>query len=163
MKTLYVLRHAKSSWDDPTLPDFERTLNERGYRDAPRIAGAMTKRNFLPDLIVASPAVRTTETAEIVKKSAAFTAKIRFNPHIYEASLEDLLAVITETPDNVDKLLLVGHNSGVETLVGNLTGEFRSMPTAALAAIRLNVNAWNEIKTNCGELIDFFSPKELPE
>lgn len=163
MKTLYVLRHAKSSWENQNQTDFERPLNERGKKAAPKMGRLMKNKNLVPDLIVSSPAVRAKTTAELVKEAANFDAEIRFEPRIYEATVGDLLEVLQETPEQCEKLLILGHNPGFEYLVGNLTGELREMPTAALAEIELEIESWQEIRPACGKLRNFFKPKEIAD
>jgi phosphohistidine phosphatase len=160
MKILYVLRHAKSDWSDASLPDFERPLNERGLKAAPKMGVFMRERGIEPDLIVSSPARRALETAQLVKEAAAFSAEIRFESGIYEASVGDLMEIVSKTDDSTEKLLIVGHNPGFENLVGYLTGEFHPMPTAALAEIELPVKSWKEI-TGGGKLKNLFKPKEI--
>lgn len=160
MKTLYVLRHAKSDWSDAGLTDFERPLNERGRKAAPKMGEFMRENGFAPDLIVSSPATRARETAEFVRKAGHFDAEILFEPRIYEAGLGDLIEVVSNVENSCEKLLIVGHNPGFEHLVGSLTGAYQAMPTAALAVIELEIENWNEI-TRGGKLKDLFKPKEL--
>ena len=169
MKTLYVLRHAKSSWNDESLSDFERPLNERGKKAAPFMGEFMKKNDFAPDLIISSPAERAKQTAELVKKAANFAAEIRFNEKIYEASPLRLLEVVSEADANAKTLMLVGHNPGFEGLVRVLAGENARMPTAALAVLDLEINDWSEIYDECialeeievcGKLRTLILPKE---
>jgi phosphohistidine phosphatase len=160
MKTLYVLRHAKSDWNDRSLTDFERPLNERGFNAAQKMGVFMSERNLSPDLIVSSPARRALETARIVKETAGFSSEIVFEPRIYEASVGDLIQIVAQVKNDCDRLLVVGHNPGFEELVGSLTGEFQSMPTAALAEIELPIKDWSEIAQG-GKLKNLFKPKEI--
>lgn len=133
MSTLYLLRHAKSSWDDPSLNDFDRPLNSRGIRAARFIGSFMHERGFVPDLILCSPAVRTRMTSELLLESSAFDAEVIFDDTIYEASLGDLLAVLND--HKADKTLVICHNPGIESLIMSLTGSIEPMPTAALAVL----------------------------
>jgi phosphohistidine phosphatase len=160
MKTLFVMRHAKSSWDDPDLSDFERPLNDRGLKAAPFMGEVMAKNNFTPELIVSSPAMRARQTAELVKNSAAFEAGIRFDERIYEASPMRLLEVVSGIADEYASAMIVGHNPGFENIVRVLTGKLESMPTAALAVIDLEINSWKEINAETGSLRKFIRPKE---
>lgn len=169
MKTIFVLRHAKSSWNNSSLSDFERPLNERGKEAAPFIGEFMKKNDFTPDLIISSPAERAKQTAEFVKKAADFQSEIRFNEKIYEASPLRLLEVISQADADAEKLLLVGHNPGFENLVRILSGENVRMPTAALAVIDLEVDEWAEVYDECialeeievcGKLRTLIIPKE---
>jgi phosphohistidine phosphatase len=160
MKTLYVLRHAKSDWNDRSLTDFERPLNERGLNAAQKMGVFMSERNLTPHLIVSSPARRALETARIVKEAAGFASEIVFEPRIYEASFGDLIEIFSQVKNDCDRLLIVGHNPGFEELVGSITCEFQSMPTAALAEIELLTENWSEI-TQGGKLKNLFKPKEI--
>ena len=161
MKTLLILRHAKSDWNNANLSDFDRPLNERGLRDAPRVGKLMRDKDLLPDLILSSPAVRARETLRLAAETAAFGGEIRFEPRIYEASINDLLEIAAAVPDDCEKLLIVGHNPGFSRLVEVLTGESENLPTAALAEIVLPIENWSEIKTGAGELKNLFKPKEI--
>lgn len=160
MKTLFILRHAKSSWDFPALSDFERPLNDRGEKAAPFTGDLMKDKNLVPHLIVSSPAERAKQTAMLVKDSAEFDAEIQFNDKIYEASPQSLMYIITEFDNEFDSAMIVGHNPGFESLVRILSGENPRMPTATLAVIELDIENWSEISANCGKLKEFLMPKE---
>lgn len=160
MKTLYVLRHAKSSWDDRSLSDFQRPLNKRGNRTAPFMGELMSNKNFIPQTIISSPAERAQETASLVKRAAHFDAEIQFNQGIYESSTHNLLYILGGIDDEYSSALIVGHNPGFEGIVEALGGEYQRMPTAALAVIDLNIESWSEAKPNCGTLREILRPKE---
>lgn len=159
MKTLYILRHAKSSWNDQSLSDFERPLNERGLRTAPFIGKLMNERELVPGAIVSSPAMRAKQTAELVREAGGFEREITFNERIYEASVGTLVSVIAEFDDNNDSALLVGHNPGAEGLIYYLTGKIAPMPTAGLAIVELNIESWSEADGG-GTLKQVIRPKE---
>ena len=163
MKMLYVLRHAKSIWENHHQIDFERPLNERGLRAAPQIGKLMRDKSLVPDLIVASPAERAKKTAEIVRETANFHTEIQFEQRIYEASTKNLFDILSEIVNEIEILLLIGHNPGLENLVASLTGEIRSMPTAALAVIELEIDKWKEIRPASGKLCNLFAPKEIAD
>ena len=160
MKSLLLLRHAKSSWDDASLSDFERPLNERGRRTAPFMGELMKQRGVSPDIIVSSPAERAKETATLVKESAGIAAEIRFDPSIYEASPDDLRKVVSALDDKYITAMLVGHNPGIEAFIHFLTGHPERMPTAALAVIELEIEKWNEIAESLGRLVSVIRPKD---
>lgn len=160
MKTLYILRHAKSCWADASLSDFERPLNERGIKAAPFMGRLMTEKNFQPEIILSSPAKRAKQTAMMVKKSGAMRAEIRYDERIYEASPLRLMEIVSEIENTVESILLIGHNPGFEGLVKFLTGEFHVMPTAALAVIDLKIDDWKSIHTECCSLRVLIRPKE---
>ncbi len=161
MKTLYLLRHAKSSWDDSAQTDFERPLNERGMKAAPFMGGFMANNRFVPSVIVSSPAMRAKTTAHLVKEAAEFSADIILEKNIYEASPNDLRQVVSEISNEHASAMLVGHNPGMENFIRYLTGELEPMPTAALAVIELQIDKWDKINDQCGDLIAVYRPKEL--
>lgn len=161
MKILYILRHAKSSWDDNSLSDFERPLNERGFKTAPLMGEVMKKNSFVPEIIVCSTAKRAEQTARLIKESAKFEAAVKFEDAIYEASPMTLLRIVSEIGDEFKSALIVGHNPGFENLVRVLTGKLEPMPTAALAVIDLKIESWNETNADGGNLREVIRPKDL--
>ncbi|MDQ3650428.1 MAG: histidine phosphatase family protein [Acidobacteriota bacterium] len=160
MKTLFLLRHAKSSWNDSTVRDFDRPLNKRGQKAAPLIGRYLRKRKELPDLVISSPAERARQTTALVVEAAGISAEVRFDERIYEASTDLLMTVVSECDENADAVLLVGHNFGIEQLLERLTGEVRHMPTAALARINLDIETWRDIRDRSGVLDWFMTPKD---
>src|SRR5262249_55636196 len=121
MKTLMLLRHAKSDWGDQSLRDFDRPLADRGKRDAPRIGKAIKKRGWIADLIISSPAERAKQTIEAVAASAGLVPSIQFDESIYGASAGDLMKLIRRLPDSINCALLVGHNPTFEQVLERLT------------------------------------------
>jgi phosphohistidine phosphatase len=164
MKTLLLLRHAKSSWKEPGLSDFERPLNGRGLKAAPLMGRFLRRKNLQPDLILSSPAKRASQTTRLVIEAMKLDAEPEFDEHIYEASVQVLLEIISEIEDGANAVLLVGHNPGLEELLEFLTGEARQMSTAALAYITLNIDKWSEARRRrAGRLEWLVKPKELAE
>lgn len=159
MKQLHILRHAKSSWNDPSLHDFHRPLNDRGLRAAPFMGEWMAARGIKPDAIVSSPAERARRTAELAKAAAGFECPLEFDERIYDATLVDLLAVVSGSSEDRGTILLVGHNPGMEAMIRYLTGEIREMPTAALASMTLDIEAWKDVERLCGDLDRLVRPK----
>ena len=159
MKTLYVLRHAKSSWDAPELADFDRPLNERGKLTAPFMGEFMAAKGFVPEVIVSSPAVRARETARLAKEAARIKADIIHDERIYEASSRTLQTVVSSINDRFESAMLVGHNPGMGGLVHLLTGRSEEMPTAGLAVIDLDIEKWSEIDGGLGSLRQMIRPK----
>ena len=160
MKTLYVLRHAKSSWDDAELADFDRPLNERGEITAPFVGKFMATNGFIPEVIVSSSAVRARETARLAKEGARFTADVIHDERIYEASPRTLQTVTSSIDDRFESAMLVGHNPGMEGFVKLLTGRLQEMPTAALAVIDLDIERWSDIDSGLGSIRRVVRPKE---
>lgn len=161
MKTLYLLRHAKSSWDDPNLSDFDRPLNKRGLKSAPKMGALMRKRKLQPDLILSSPAARAKETTHLVSEAAGWTTEVRYEQEIYEASVDRLLKIVSQIDESVNSAMMVGHNPGFEELLAALTGESQRMPTAALACIELQLDKWSDISPDSGKLLWLVRPREL--
>ena len=163
MKTLLVLRHAKSSWNDTALDDHERPLNTRGRRDGPRMGELVREHRLTPDMIISSDAVRARRTAEAVAKAARFAGEILLEPLLYLASPPGILAVLrTVCEKNAGTVMIVGHNPGLEELVAQLTGEQQDLPTATLAQIGLPIDRWRDLKASTrGTLLGLWQPKEL--
>ena len=160
MKTLFILRHAKSSWADAALADFDRPLNERGLKAASFMGELMREKKLRPNIVLSSPALRARATAEILKKSGALAADIVFEHRIYEASPQGLRQVIAELDDSHNSAMLVGHNPGIEGFIRFLTGHLEPMPTAAIAVINLNIDKWNAIDDGVGKLLNVYRPKD---
>ena len=161
MKTLFLLRHAKSSWNDPNLQDFDRPLNARGRKAAELIATYIKKQKVFPDLVISSPAVRARETIEIIVKAVKLPAELRFDQRIYEASALALIEVISQIEEDKSKVLLVGHNPGMENLLEMLTSEVVQMATGTLAKIDLKTARWSKALEGQGKLDWQVKPKEL--
>lgn len=160
MKELLILRHAKSSWDTAAVDDFERPLAPRGEKEAPRMGAYLAAIDFLPDLIVSSPARRASQTAQKVAKAAGFKGDIAFEPRIYLADADTLLEVVHTLPETAGRVLLVGHNPGFEELVAALCGGAVRLATAALASIELPAaTAWLDVERESGVLLWLVTPK----
>lgn len=161
MKKLLLLRHAKSSWDDAGLADFDRPLNGRGRKAAPVMGHFMRERQLRPDLIISSPAARARETLALVLEASGIKTELRYDERIYEATAGRLLEVINGVEDDKQEVMLVGHNPGFENLLERLTGESLRVPTAALARIALDADRWIEAGAHGGRLEWLVKPKEL--
>jgi phosphohistidine phosphatase len=160
MKTLFLLRHAKSSWKEADIADFDRPLNERGRRSAPFMGRLLKERGLSPDLIISSPAKRARKTAKLVKEAGEYAAEIVFDDRIYEASPSTILYVAGEVDDSLDSVMLVGHNPGMEGAVRVLTGQTEAMPTAGVAVIDLDIDAWKQIASGCGAVREILRPRD---
>jgi phosphohistidine phosphatase len=168
MKTLTLLRHAKSAWDDPVARDFDRPLNTRGRRAAQTIGREMRSQGLMFDQVIASPAVRVVETLDDVSIGYGRAFDATFDKRIYLASTDTLLDVIHGAADATGRLLIVGHNPGLERLALLLTreGDLRAevavkYPTATLAEIELPVERWAEVSEEIGTLSRFIRPRDL--
>lgn len=167
MKKLFLLRHAKSSWDDPTLSDFDRPLNRRGRSAAPAVGQYMAAEDLTPSLVLCSAAQRTRETMALLLPSFSDEMVIQIERGLYEASAERLFARLRKIPDSVPSVLLIGHNPGLEELAQDLTSDgpaeaiaqlSAKYPTAALAVIRFRIDAWSQLTTRSGTLERFVIP-----
>jgi phosphohistidine phosphatase len=162
MKTLLLLRHAKSSWKYPDLADHDRPLNKRGKQTAPRVGQLLKDENLLPDLILSSTAARAQTTARKVTKASGYAGEIRVTRDLYEAGPEAYLTALRAVADEHNRVLVVGHNPGLEELLEQLTDETEALPTAALALIELPINRWAELsEATEGKLVRVWRPKEL--
>jgi len=161
MKTLLILRHAKSSRDDPSLRDFDRPLNERGKDDAKLMGGFVRGENLITDVVISSPAKRARQTTKLFLNAAKLSNEPTFEERIYEAGLPQLLLVLSEIDSSHAVAILIGHNPGFEELLASLTGQTARMPTAALACIDLSIGDWRDVHPRSGKLRWFVTPKEL--
>ena len=162
MKTLLVLRHAKSSWNDPELDDHERPLNERGRRDGPRMGELVREYGLIPDIVISSDAVRARLTAEAVAEAARYAGELLLDPHLYLANPADIVSLLRTVRENAETVMIIGHNPGLEELVAQLTGEQQDLPTAALAHIVLEIDQWRDLTLSSrGTLLGHWRPKEL--
>jgi phosphohistidine phosphatase len=161
MKTVLLLRHAKSSWDNPSTPDFNRPLAPRGKKDAPRMGKALKQRGPMPDFVLSSPAARARATTESVIEAAGLEIDPRFDESIYGASSAHLMKLLRGIPASSSCAMMVGHNPGFEELVARLTGKQARMPTAALACIEFQVEKWEDVEDGEGNLVWLLVPKQL--
>ena len=161
MKTLLILRHAKSSRDDPTLDDHDRPLKKRGLRDALRAGKLLNRKNFVPDLIISSTALRAKLTAEKAAKGCGYKNDIQLRKALYLAGAGGYIRYLQKTPDNYTRVLLVGHNPGLDKLIEQLIGRHERFPTAALAALQLPIEHWENLSANAPyPLILLWRPKQ---
>lgn len=162
MKTLYLLRHAKSSWDEPDLKDFERPLSERGISDLPVMVERFQARNGQVDTIICSPAVRTKTTAQMFAREIGFPRdQIGSNPELYFAGSSMFLKAASLLDDDCDTAMLVGHNPAITEFVNEMAGcDIDNIPTCGLVELRLPIDDWSEIAFGSAELVDFDYPKK---
>jgi phosphohistidine phosphatase len=154
VRRLYLLRHAKSSWDDPGLADHDRPLAPRGRRAAKAIGRHLREQGIEPELILCSTAVRARQTLERLGLAGA-----QFAPELYGAGASALLAGLREVPPEVASVMLIGHNPGIQDLARLLAGFDEKFPTAALAIIECP--DWSTLDRGTGVLVGFVRPREL--
>ena len=162
MKQLYLVRHAKSSWDEDWLDDFERPLNRRGKRDAPKMGGVLKEKGIAPDLIVTSPAARASATARILARELGYALeRICYREQLYEAATRDFVATIATLDDKHDSAMMFGHNPTL-TMVANMFGgtTIVNIPTTGIVGIEFDYDSWIQVSENRGRFLFFEYPKK---
>jgi len=165
MKTLYLIRHAKSSWDDPDLGDFERPLNKRGKKDAPNMAKRLKEKRVTPDLMISSPAIRAFDTCKEFAKILDYDKdKIKTEKRLYHANEDQILTVIRELKDRErdeeEVVILFGHNPGLTEFANVLLNEsIDNIPTCGIVKAHLKIDRWKDASIGCGALESFDFPK----
>ena len=163
MKTLYLVRHAKSSWKFPELDDFERPLNKRGKKDAPAMGRFLKDKDIMPDIIISSPAVRASMTTRIISDILSYPlSRVKYSDKIYEADTASLLKVVSGVDNKYNSTMLVGHNPGM-TYFANMLASARidNIRTCGIICTELDISSWQEILENCGTFKFFKFPKNL--
>ena len=160
MKTLYLIRHAKSSWNDAGLTDFERPLNERGKRDVISIGERLKLKKALPSIIISSTAKRTRITSKKLAKKVGFnSSEIEFKQELYLANTPILLNILNNISDEHSIVFVVGHNPGISNFCDYLTNQFYDFPTCGIAKITFNIDSWAEVSNGLGDIEWFDYPK----
>ncbi|MBI3206107.1 MAG: histidine phosphatase family protein [Myxococcales bacterium] len=161
MKTLLLMRHAKSDWDDAGTPDHDRPLNARGERTAPQMAALLVSEHVPPDLILSSTALRARATALAVAEATGWKPELCLRHELYLAAPSRIVQAIVRAPSGVDCLLVVGHNPGMEELVSDLATTRQSMPTAAVARFAIPVDDWAAFAGARAELVQVWRPRDV--
>jgi phosphohistidine phosphatase len=162
MKKLFLIRHAKSSWDESSITDFERALNKRGKRDAPFMGALLKKEKVKPDIIISSPAKRAITTAEAFAEELDYPVKkIIIDNSIYESGIKGLETIVQSIPDDNKTVLLFGHNPTLTFYANHLGDKFiTNIPTCGIVGIELNVKNWCEVERGKGKTYLFEYPKK---
>jgi len=164
MKTLLLMRHAKSSWKHPEMPDHERPLNKRGNKDAPLMGSLIKEKELVPQKILCSTAIRATETAKMVESKSGFKGETVFLDSYYMAEPNAYLEALQTLPDEIERVMVIGHNPGLEGLLQILSGQIAPLSTAAIAYLVLPIEHWNELNLDSeANLVETFSPHDLKE
>jgi phosphohistidine phosphatase len=161
MKTIYLVRHAKSSWEDPKLADFKRPLNTRGKKDAPFMGVQLNNKQIEPDLILASPAKRAKKTAQAIAEKISYPAKnILFKDEFYEASEKTLLDIIKKIDERFDSVMVFAHNPGLTQLNNLISNNYiENIPTCGVVALECD-KEWSDVGKNSCKLLFFDYPKK---
>jgi phosphohistidine phosphatase len=165
MKTIILVRHAKSSWKDPTLEDFDRPLNKRGKKNAPFMGAKLKERGILPDLMVSSPAKRARKTAMTIAKAVGYPKKkIRFDGNLYHAGAQSLFKLVKRLKDKHQSVMLFGHNPGFNDFADLLLkhNTVLNIPTTGVYCINFEVDRWDAISAGSGKAAFFDFPKRYP-
>ena len=164
MKTLYLVRHGKSSWKQPQLADIDRPLNKRGKNDAPFIGELLAEKRIKPDLVISSPAKRAMKTALAVTDKIGYPSKkIIINENVYESSGRELVEVLKSIDDKYNSVMLFGHNPGFTMLHNYLSNHYiENIPTCGVVALQFD-KTWKEIGKNSAKLLFFEHPKLYPD
>lgn len=162
MKTLYIVRHAKSSWKYPKLDDFERPLNKRGRKNAPFMGKVLKRLKVAPELIISSPANRAAMTARIIAASINYPLEnIRYREAIYEFSESALIDVVKQIDDAVNDAMVVGHNPAINGLANYIGDQpISNIPTGGVCCVNLDISSWANMNAHCGKLKFFEFPKK---
>ncbi len=165
MKRLYLMRHAKSSWKDETLKDYERPLNKRGKRDAPFMGKVLKKKGVSPDVIISSFAKRAYKTAKkVAKELGVEKERIIKDRKLYLIGFAEFLDYVKNLDDGYESVLIVGHNPGISELFSYLSGkESLSMPTAAVGGVEFKSDRWRDIDESKRKVLFFEYPKKFTE
>ena len=162
MKTLLILRHAKSSWQTDQLADHDRPLNARGKRDAPRVGHLLRTQELEPDRVLCSTAKRARKTAKKVVKSSGYDSPVELLEELYLASPGTHIDVLRQQDCESGCLMIVAHNPGLEELLAILVGQYMALPTAALAQVELPIDRWSQLSSETqGELANLWLPREF--
>ena len=171
MLTLSLLRHAKSSWDDPSIEDFDRPLNERGAEAAPRMGRFLARNAVLPELVLCSTSLRTRQTLDLVLPHLQPAPSVAYEDAIYLALASVLLQRLRKVAGKVAHVMIVAHDPGLHQLATELAGSgdpallealARKFPTGGLAVIDFEAQAWSKVRAGAGRLRIFVAPKQLP-
>jgi phosphohistidine phosphatase len=162
MKTILIMRHAKSGWANSHVSDHDRPLNERGLAVAPRIGTMLRDLGIVPDTILTSTANRAHTTAVLVAEACGYDKTIDVLSDLYHGTPSDYLTTLARLDNEFDCPLVVGHNPGLEDLIFMVTGQVEEMPTAAIAHIQLPIESWRDITPQIqGQLLNVWRPKEI--
>ncbi len=165
MKKVFLIRHAKSSWENPTLDDFSRPLNERGQRNAPRMAKRLKEKRLVLDLIISSPALRAIDTAKIMADILNYPKNnIQTIPTLYHASPEKIIDILKNIKDKYNTVMLVGHNPGLTELADEMVElDINNIPTCGIVALAFTIQSWKELGSEKAELLFYDYPKKKPQ
>lgn len=160
MKKLYIIRHAKSSWRDESVDDFDRPLNKRGKANAPFLGSKFKNRDVIPDMILSSPALRAMTTTQMMAKEMKYHKEIVYDKDIYESSVDTLKKILAKVDDSCSVLFLVGHNPSLNMLAAEYVSFHENIPTCGVVEIDFECDKWADISAKNAKLVLFDYPKK---
>jgi len=164
MKQLLIMRHAKSDWSTDTKEDIDRPLNRRGKNDAPLMGEEILKRNVIPELILSSPANRARQTVDLFARSCGFSKEVQLIDEFYPGDMKSILKHIKNVPDQINRLMIIGHNPVFELLASNFISNKEadiSMPTACIVAVSAEIDQWKDLELHNNKLNWIITPKQV--
>jgi len=162
MKTLILMRHAKSSWKDQKMKDKDRPLTKRGMKDAAQIGTVLDKNELIPQLVLSSSVKRARQTAELVLEACHYPGEVIYMDNLFLAEADVILDALRLLPNDVERVLVIGHNPGLECALQILTRQIVALPAAAAANISLMIDSWKSLGVgNSAELIQLWKPKDI--
>lgn len=162
MKTLLLMRHAKSSWSDGSLADYDRPLNQRGIEAAGKMGDLISEVDLIPEVIVSSSSTRTKETIKYFLENCPFSGEVIYTRDLYHGGPEEILECLQQWGQDYSLVMIVGHNPGMEYALEEFTGERERVVTAAIAQIEFGAKSWHEIYDDpSGNLVKFWRPREI--
>jgi phosphohistidine phosphatase len=162
MKALLLMRHAKSSWKEKKLPDVERPIKKKAHKDAQRMGHLLCEKELVPQKILCSPAVRARQTVDELVKKCKYNGNIDYIDGLYMAEPSIIIEILRQQSDDLERIMVVSHNPGLEGLLQMMSGEVESMSTAAIAHIVLPVEHWGDLNGEVkGDLVDLFRPRDI--
>ena len=170
MKSLLLLRHAKSDWADMTLEDHDRPLNDRGRESAALIGSYLAEQRYNVDLVICSSAMRTRETLDLMFKAGNLRWPVEYTRPVYDATTNTLFSIVRNLSDSLNTVMILGHNPSMQDMTLLLAGRDESAevqqvrqkyPTGALAHIALGIDSFRDLHVDCGQLRKFIRPKDL--
>ncbi len=162
MKTLLLMRHAKSSWKYPDLSDHDRPLKSRGKRDAPKMGEFLVSKDLIPQVILCSTARRAKETVEYFLRTCPFEGEVIYRRNLYHGGAEEFINAMQGLQNEINIVMIVGHNPGMEYSIEEFCGVDEFFPTTAIAYIQFEIDKWADMDSNVGgKLISLWRPKEI--
>jgi len=161
MRSLVIMRHAKASFKNAGIKDGKRPLTKKGEKSAAEIANKINERELFPQMILTSTAIRAIQTAEIVAKIIDFNGEIQHEKGLYMAEADEIIKILRELPDELERVLVIGHNPGLESMIPMLTDQIKDLPTAGVAYLSLPISHWKELNSKTeAELVELWRPQK---